>query len=149
MGKDHRILIGCCIVIIGALVLVVGVESHGVLRHIVQTSPVWIAIVLSVRRSTLAKWAALPCLAIWLFLMTAVLLYVLGLAQILFIGGTFSPVEIAMTVLVAMASLAGIIVSLRTGSSVPPFRIITTVLLVTVLQVGAIWLSFLPSIAHR
>jgi len=149
MVKNFRILIGCCVAIIAALVLVVGVVSHGVLRHIVQTSPLWIAIVLSARRSALAKWAALPCFVWWLLLMAAIWLYLLGWAQILFIGGTFSPVEIAMTVLVAMASLAGIIVSLRTGSSAPPFRIITTVLLVTVLQVGAIWLSFLPSIAHR
>jgi hypothetical protein len=149
MGKDLRILIGCCMVIMGALVLVVGVESHGVLRHIVQTSPLWIAVVLGIRRSALATWAALPCLAIWLFLMIAILLYVLGWAQILFIRGTFTPVEIAMTVLVAIASLAGIIVSLRTRSGAGALRTIAIMSLVTILQVGAIWLSFLPSIAHR
>ena len=149
MGKDLRILIGCCMVIMGALVLVVGVESHGVLRHIVQTSPLWIAVVLGIRRSALATWAALPCLAIWLFLMIAILLYVLGWAQILFIRGTFTPVEIAMTVLVAIASLAGIIVSLRTRSGAGALRTIAIMSLVTILQVGAIALSFLPSIAHR
>src|SRR6267142_4091452 len=127
MEKNLRILTGCCMVIIGALVLVVGVGSHGVLRHIVQTSPLWIAIVLSIRRSALAKWAALPCLAIWLFLMTAVLLYVLGGAQILFIGGTFSPMEIAMTVLVAIASLAGIIVSPRIRSGARPSKMIAII----------------------
>src|SRR6266851_2465779 len=59
------LLTGCCVAIIAAL-LVVGAVSSGVIRHIVQTSPLWIAIVLGVRRSGWSKWAALPCLVFWL-----------------------------------------------------------------------------------
>ena len=60
MGKDFRIVTGCCLAMIAAL-MVVGAVSHGVLRHIVQTSPLWITIVLGIRRSASTKWAALPC----------------------------------------------------------------------------------------
>ena len=93
MEKSFRLLIGCCIVIIAAL-LVVGTVSSGVIRHIVQTSPLWIVIVLSVRRSAWSKWAALPCYLFWLLLMTAIWLFLLGWARI--VSGTFSHTEIAM-----------------------------------------------------
>ncbi len=36
------------------------------IRHIVQTYPLWIAIVLAARNSALTKWAALPCFVFWL-----------------------------------------------------------------------------------
>jgi len=60
MGISIRVLISCCVAMIAAL-LVVGAVSHGVIRHIVQTSPLWVAIGLGIRHSALTKWAALPC----------------------------------------------------------------------------------------
>jgi len=82
MNRSFRILISCSAVIMAAL-LVVGAVSHGVIRHIVQTSPLWIAIVLGIRGSALTKWAALPCFVFWLVLMTAIWLYLLGWARFL------------------------------------------------------------------
>jgi hypothetical protein len=55
-----------------AALLVVGAVSHIMVRHVVQTSALWIAIVLVVRNSGLAKWAALPCFVLWLLLMAAI-----------------------------------------------------------------------------
>jgi hypothetical protein len=43
MARDLRMLAGCCLAMMAAL-LIVGAVSHGVLRHVVQTSPLWIAI---------------------------------------------------------------------------------------------------------
>ena len=86
MKNDFRILTACCLAMIAAL-MVVGAVSHGVLRHIVQTSELWIAIVLGIRRSASTKWAALPCFVFWLLLMTAIWLYLLGWAQ--FLSGRF------------------------------------------------------------
>jgi hypothetical protein len=44
MGRSPRgtgpLLAGCCLAVMGAL-LVVGVMSHGVLRHVAQTAPLW------------------------------------------------------------------------------------------------------------
>jgi hypothetical protein len=47
---------------------VVGIVSHGVVRHIVQTLPLWFPILLGLRRRDIAKWASLPCFLIWLAL---------------------------------------------------------------------------------
>jgi len=146
MGKDFRILTGCCLAMIAAL-LVVGAVSHGVLRHIVQTSPLWITIVLGIRRSASTKWTALPCFVFWLLLMTAIWLYLLGWAQ--FLSGTFSPTEIAMTLVVALAAMAGIVKTVGMSSGVRAWSAIVTILCVAVFQVAAFRLSFLPQIAHR
>jgi len=146
VGKEFGILIGCCVAIIAAL-LVVGAVSHGVIRHIVQTSPLWIAIVLGIRRSSLAKWAALPVLVFWLLTMTAVWLYLLGWAHLL--SGTFLPTEIAMTVVVGAASVAGVARAIGMRSSVGAWSAAATTLLLAVLQVAAFRLSFLPQLVHR
>jgi hypothetical protein len=113
----------------------------------VQTSPLWIAIVLGMRRSLWSKWAALPCFAFWLLLMIAIWLFLLGWARI--VSGNFSPTEIAMTVIVGVASVVGILIALRIRSGVRAWAATATVLLVAVLQVTAFRISLLPAIAHR
>jgi hypothetical protein len=146
VDNNFPVLTVCCLCIIVAL-LVVGAVSHGVTRHIVQTSPLWIAISLSIRRSGLSKWAALPCFVFWLLVMGAIWLYLLGWAQI--VSGTFSPTEIAMTLIVGLASMVGIVKALTVRSGVGAWSATSVVLLVAVLQVTAFRLSLLPAIAHR
>jgi len=146
MEKDFRFLIGCCIAIIAAL-LVVGALSSGVIRHVVQTSPLWIVIALGARRSSWSKWAALPCFAFWFLLMTAIWLFLLGWARI--VSGTFSATEIAMTIIVGLASLVGIVRALGMRTGVRPSLAAATVLVLTVLQIAALRVSLLPTIAHR
>lgn len=146
MGKDFRILIVCCAAVMAAL-LVVGVVSHGVIRHILQTSPLWIGIVLGLRNSPLTKWVALPCFAFWLLMMSVIWMFLLGWTRIL--SGTFSPAEIAMTLVVGTASIFGIFGALKAKGGVRVWSATVTTLLITVLQVTAFQLSFLPQIAHR
>jgi len=146
MKNDFRILTACCLAMIAAL-MVVGAVSHGVLRHIVQTSALWIAIVLGIRRSASTKWAALPCFVFWLLLMTAIWLYLLGWSQ--FLSGRFSPTEIAMTLVVGLATIAGIVKTVGMSSGVRTWSAIVTMLLVAVFQLAVFRLSFLPQIAHR
>jgi hypothetical protein len=98
------------LVIIVALVLGVGLASNLVLRHLVQTLPLWAGVVLGFRRSRAAGWVALPCFLFWFLLMIVIWSYLLGISHL--ISGHFSPVEIVMTILVASAAVAGI-VSLR------------------------------------
>lgn len=121
--------------------------SGEVIRHVVQTSPLWIVVVLGVRRSGLSKWAALPCFVFWLLLMTAIWLFLLGWARI--VTGTFSRTEIAMTVIVGLASLVGIARALGMRSGVHALSATGTMLVVTVLQLAAVRISLLPAIAHR
>lgn len=146
MGKSFRILNGCCALIIVAL-LVVGAGSHGVIRHIVQTCPLSIAILLGTRNSNLTRWAALPCFVFWLLVMIAIWLCLLGWAQLL--SGNFSPTEIALTMVVGLASVVGIIDALRMKERVHTGTATVTALLVAILQVAAFRLSFLPQVAHR
>lgn len=146
MQRHFRIVGVCCVLIITAL-LVVGAVSHGVLRHIVQTSPVWIAICLAARHSAFTKWTALPCFLFWLLVMIAIWLFLLGWARI--VSGTFSPTEIAMTLIVGSAAAIGIAIAGRLRTAVRAWSAILTFLLVAALQLLAFRLSLLPAIAHR
>jgi hypothetical protein len=146
LQRSFRGLVASCLAIIAALLLV-GVVSHGVLRHVVQTAPLWIAVLLGVRRSTLTRWAAFPLLLFWLVLMSVIWMHLLGVAG--WLTGTFSPVEIALTVVVAAAALLGI----RQASLVPASAArspgaLGTMVVVAALQLLAFRWSFFPGIAH-
>lgn len=146
MKDNFRALTVCSLAIIIAL-LVVGAVSHGVLRHVVQTSPLWIAIGLGVRRSAWSKWAALPCFIFWLLLMTAIWLFLLGWARV--VSGTFSPTEVAMTLVVGAASVYGIVRAFAMRTQVGPGPAALAAVLAGLLQVAALRVSLLPAIAHR
>lgn len=146
MQRHFRIVVVCCVVIVIAL-LVVGAVSHGVLRHTVQTSPLWIAIFLATRHSGFTKWTALPCFVFWLLVMIAIWLFLLGWAHI--VSGTFSPTEIAMTLIVGLASVVGIGIAGRLSTQVRAWSAILAFLFVAALQLLAVRLSLLPAIAHR
>lgn len=135
----------CCLAILIAL-YVVGAVSHGVLRHIVQTLPLWLPIVWGFRGNSLAKWSALPCLAIWFALMTLIWLFLLGWARV--ITGTFSPTEIAMTIVVGAASLAAFVAGLRQRTPESPLKAVSVTIVFLALQLIALRVSFLPGIAH-
>ena len=97
------------IVASGALVTLaalycVGAVSNGVLRHIVQTLPLWFVIVMGLRQREIAKWASIPCFAIWLTLMSLIWLFLQGWANV--ISGHFTPIEIALTCVIGAATLA-------------------------------------------
>src|SRR5258707_1667842 len=90
----------CCLAVLVAL-YVVGAVSNGSLRHEVQTLPLWVPIVLGFRQRELAKWSALPCLIFWLVIMILIWLFLLGWARI--VTGHYSPIEIAMTLVIGVA----------------------------------------------
>ncbi len=146
MRTPARSIALCCLVILIALD-VVGAVSHGVLRHIVQTLPLWIPIALSFRDKDQAKWAALPCLIFWLGIMILIWLYLLGFIHI--ISGHFSAVEIAMTLVVGAACILGLRVILRWATGVSYFAAAAVAFIVAALQLIALKVSLLPSIAYR
>lgn len=117
-GSAPIVIALCCIVIIAALVGGVGIPDGLVLRHIVQTLPLWVAIALGLRRSRTTAWVALPLFLFWLTVMTLIWLYLLGIAHIL--SGHFSPLEIATTIIVGLASLLGIAAFARFKSRMSP-----------------------------
>lgn len=123
---------------------VVGIVSHGIIRHFVQTAPVWPAVVLAFRRSPWAKWAALSPLLLWLLLMINIWLLLLGLPHLL--SGTFSPIEIVLTIIIGLAAMVGVAIALRIRTSVSWAKALGVLVLMLGLQFFAIWLSFKPGI---
>jgi len=137
----------CSLAIILALVLGVGLASNLVVRHLVQTLPLWTGVVLGFRRSQAAGWAALPLFLFWLVLMAVIWSYLLGIAHL--VSGHFSPVEIAMTIIVGAASIVGIGSFARSRSSLSPLRVAFLFVGLATIQWLCFRISFLPAIAHR
>lgn len=138
MLASEKVIVGCLLAIFVAL-LVVGVASDGVVRHLVQTGPVWLAVGLALRRSSMASWAALPIFLFWLLVMSLIWLYLLGLARI--VTGHFSTIEVAMTGLVGVACLAGAAVVLIARSPGPWWEALAGIVGGGVLQVSLFILS--------
>jgi len=138
--------IACCALTTMLALYIVGVVSHGVLRHIVQTLPLWFPIVLGLRRREMAKWTSLPCFAIWLVLMTLIWLFLLGWAKV--ISGRFTPIEVVLTLVVGAAGVTGLIIACRWRTSLSWTKALSTVAVFTVFQLVALRISFLPSIAR-
>jgi len=146
-GWQPFVVAGCSLVIIAALVLGVGIGSHLVLRHVVQTLPLWVVVTLGLKRSRAAGWAGLPAFLFWLVLMTFIWLYLLGVSNM--VSGHFTQLEIAMTIVVGIASAVGIVAFFRLKSSLSGWGQASIFIVLAVVQVVCFRLSLLPAIAHR
>ena len=138
--------VGICALVLIVSLYIVGIVSHGIIRHIVQTAPVWPGVWLGFRRSPWTKWAVLSPLVLWLLLMINIWLLLLGLPH--FLSGTFTPIEIAMTITIGVAAVVGIASALRVRTAVPLTSAVGTVLLMASLQVFALWVSFQPGVSR-
>lgn len=136
----------CCLAILLAL-YVAGTLRQAVLRNALQTLPLWVPIVLGFRGNEFAKWSALPCLTIWLAAMMVVWLFFFRWAYVL--SWHFSPGEIAMSVIVGVASAAGMGIAYRWRTTVRPLSAGAVALLFGGLQFLALWASLVPAMAHR
>jgi hypothetical protein len=145
MRGDNRVLLACGLAVIAAM-LVVGVVAHEIVRHLLQTAPIWIAVLLAWRGSRLARWAAVPVFAFWLFVMAMVWLFLLGIARIA--RGHYSPTEIAMTLVAGLACLVGLVAAVRASGRAPWPAAVGVLALVAALQAGLMAVSFRPPIAH-
>ena len=125
---------------------IVGIVSHGVVRHIVQTAPVWPAAVLGMRRSVWSKWTALPCFSFWLFLVGLIWLFLLGWAHI--VSGSFTTIEIAMTLVVGFCSVAGLVLAVKIKTDIQAPGALAVFLGILILQLLAFRISLLPAIAQ-
>jgi hypothetical protein len=142
-----KLITAASIAIVAALVVGVGLASGLVLRHIVQTLPLWVTAVLGARRIRAAASLALPCFGFWLALMVIIWLYLLGLAQL--VSGHFTPIEIAMTMVVATASLVGIGGVVRLWQTLPLGAAVSLFVTGGALQWVCFRISMLPGIADR
>jgi hypothetical protein len=146
MTNVSRWIAYCSLAVLVAL-YVVGAVSNGSLRHEVQTLPLWFSIVLGFRQREIAKWSALPCLIFWLAIMILIWLFLLGWAHI--VSGHFSPLEIAMTLVIGAACVTGIVLGLRWRTAMSPSAALGWAVLFGVLQLLAFRISLIPYIASR
>jgi hypothetical protein len=136
----------CCLAIILALTLGVGLATNLVLRHLVQTLPLWAGVLLGFRHSPAASWVAAPCFLFWLSLMVLIWTFLLGISHI--VSGTFKPIEVVMPIVV-LASLAGFFGVARFKSRLSIVAKAGLFVLTAAMQFGCFWLSLLPAIARR
>jgi hypothetical protein len=137
--------IGYCALVTLFALYIIGAVSNGVVRHIVQSLPLWFPIVWGLRQREIAKYAALPCFVIWLALMILIWLFLLGWAKL--VSGHFTPVEVILTLMIGAAGIAGLLIGFRWRTSLSWSKALSTAAIFAVLQVAALHISFLPSIA--
>ncbi len=145
-GFNGSRVVGWCALAIILSLYVVGAVSHGVIRHSVQTAPILVAVWLGMKRSDWAKWAAFPSFLFWLAIAVIIWCFLLGWTQL--INGTFSPIEIAMTIVFAGACLVGMVASLLCRTAVGWAGGIGLFVVFAFLQWLAFRISFLPHIAR-
>lgn len=127
--------------------LLVGAVSGTLVRHLIQVAP---AAALLAAASASRPWtsaAAMALFAFWLFIMSLIWAFLLGLANV--ITGTFSPTEIALTVVIGFAALAGLVAAWRTRPQPAWPARVAAFAVAAALQIGAMWLSLRPSFATR
>jgi hypothetical protein len=138
-------MIGWCSHVVLIALYGVGVVSYGSLRHEVQSLPLWVPIVAGFNRRDFARWCALPCFIFGLLTMILIWLFLLGWAHV--ISGYFSAIEIAMTLVIGIASAIGLAQGfwrLRWN-----WRRSALCVLFAILQLGCFRISVLPHMAHR
>jgi len=147
MGKSKasRVLAFYALFLIAGL-YVVGVVSHEVLRHFIQTAPVWLTVILGWRDSQWSKWTAVPCFLCWLLLMSLIWLFLLGWVHV--ISGAFSPLEVAMTFVVGVSAILGLAAATRMRGRTNAMASALVCILTLAVQLLALRVSFLPGIAH-
>src|SRR6266404_6903005 len=123
-----------CGVIIAALYVVAWV-SKTELRHLVQTLPLWLGILLALGRVRAARWAVMPIFLFWLTAMMFIWLFLLGWSRVL--SGHFSPVEIAMTFIIGTSALIGLLFSMKGKRQVTPLGASCVFLLSAAFQFAA------------
>ncbi len=146
MASSSKWIGGCSLAVLAAL-YVVGAVSHGSLRHEVQTLPLWFPIVMGFQGREWAKWAALPCFVFWLAIMAAIWMFLMGWARV--VTGHYSPVEVAMTLVIGVACVCGIGVGLRWRTAVRPVAAVGVCVLFGALQLLAFRVSLIPFIATQ
>lgn len=129
-----------------AALYAVGIESHGIVRHVVQTAPVWPSVVLALRRSEWSKWAALPCFLFWFAVMALIWLFLLGWVRVF--SGHFTAIEIALTLVVGLCCVAGTVAALRMKTHIGAIGASAMFCGILILQFLALRISFMHAIAY-
>ena len=135
------------VVNIGVLVaslLLIGVISGTVVRHVVQVIPPVVVLIAALMGRRWSRQAALPIFLHWLLIMGAVWLTITGIAPVA--PGSYSSTEILLTMVIAIACLTGGYTSIRMCGQLSMW--VGMFALFGALQVLALWVSFMELFAY-
>lgn len=144
--QNQRVVLACLAGLIVSLLLV-GLLSGTLIRHIVQVLPAIGAFLLLQRHAPRGASAAMPVFLFWTSIMILIWLYLLGMSS--FAAGHYTTAEIILTGAIAVCSLVGIVFCRRTGKVLSLGERMSLFGLFVILQLGAMWISFLQPFANR
>ena len=105
------------------------------------------ALLLAWRHAPIGRAAALPAFTVWLGVMAAIWLHLLGVTSL--VGGRFTSVEIALTLAIGAACALGLVGGARPTGGLTRAARIGIAVLSAVGQLLALWLSMHPLVASR
>jgi hypothetical protein len=136
-----------CLIGLALALLLVGVVSRTFLRHVVQILPTVLAAGVLARRPDWGAWAALPIFLFWSLIVVLIWLFLLGFSRIA--SGHYTPIEVLSTFLMVGCSVVGGIRSVPLGRPLRAVQRILVFIVFALMQLGAMWVSFLTPIANR
>ena len=147
MESPARPLVVGCLIGLALALLLVGVVSGTVLRHVVQIVPIVLVLAVVRRRPEWGAYAAIPIFLFWTLIVILIWLFLLGQSRIA--SGHYTPIEVISTFLMMACSLTGVVKCVQLGRRLPGAGRTLAFLLFAGMQVAAMWVSFLRPIANR
>ena len=98
----HMRLISICLLLLLVSLLSVGLVSGTLVRHVVQTAPVVLAMTAVAAAYRWGAYSALAIFVFWFVIMFLIWLFLLGIAKVF--SGTFTPVEVGLTVAIGLST---------------------------------------------
>ena len=92
MAATEQRTVRSCFIGLAVALLLVGVVSGTVLRHLVQIVPILIGLALLARRPDWGAYAAIPIFTFWALIVVLIWLFLLGLSRIA--NGHYTPIEV-------------------------------------------------------
>ena len=146
-GRSNGKALVFALLAIAVALLLVGLVSGTIIRHLVQLAPVLVAGAVALRRPAWGRFAAIPVFVFWLLIMVLIWLHLLDLAHV--ITGQFKPAEVVLTVVIGLACVVGLGVAARTSTAASWPSKVAAFIVFSALQVAAMWLSLQPVFATR
>jgi hypothetical protein len=123
---------------------IIGIVSNTPIRHTIQLTP--LIIVLLLAKKSWSRYAALAVLLFWFFIMSLIWLYLSGLSDTA--SGTYSAIEIILTLTIGVSCIIGIISSFNMSTSSKKLLNIMAFVAFLILQIAMMWISFQGYIAN-
>ena len=145
LRPQHAVV--ACLASVAVSLILVGLVSATLIRHLIQILPVVAALGAVARQPRWGAYAAMAVCLFWLAIMTLIWLYLLGIARI--VGGHFSAAEIVLTLVIGVSSIWGIVAAARVRPAAGLAARAVALLAFAALQIGAMWVSLLQPFANR